>query len=294
MITVMGATGNTGRAAAERLLATGAKVRAIGRSTERLQPLVERGAEAAVGDVTDAGFLTSAFQGAEALYVMFPPDYAAPDVRARYDYMGSAIETALHRSGVRRAVMLSSLGGELSGGTGPIAGLHAQEERFKGMGLDLMILRPGYFYENLHGSLRAIKEHGVNGGAIAPDVPVVMTATADIGAAAAEELAKGEFRGAVVRELLGPRDYTMTEATRILGERIGRPDLPYVQLPDEEFVAALVRAGLSDGVARSFLEMSHAIGTGLVRSHQGRTPRTTMPTPFEAVADRLAAAYRVM
>jgi uncharacterized protein YbjT (DUF2867 family) len=198
----------------------------------------------------------------------------------------------VRESGVRRVVFLSSLGAELSAGTGPIAGLHDVEERLKTLGVDLRILRPGYFYDNFFGNLALIKHQGINGGAIAPDVPFPMTDTGDIGAAAADELARGAFKGTSVRELLGPRDYTMREATRILGQKIGKPDLPYIQFPDGDFVGALTQAGFSPGIAASFVEMSHALSEGRVRSLQGRTPETTMPTPFEAFADRFAPAYR--
>lgn len=294
MITVMGATGKTGGSAADRLLAAGKKVRAIGRSADRLRPLVKRGAEAAVGDVNDGSFLAGAFQGAEAVYVMVPPEYSQPDLRKYYNRVGETIEGALKRSGVRRVVFLSSLGAELSEGTGPILGLHDLEERFRKLGIDLLILRPGYFYDNFYSSLGLIKHQGINGSAMAPDVPVAMTATQDIGAAAAEELASGRFKGTVVRELLGPRDYTMVEATRILGGKIGKPDLRYIQFPDADFAKALTQFGFSQGAAESFVEMSHAFNERKVRSQEGRNPRNTMPTPFEAFADQLAAAYQAM
>ena len=191
-------------------------------------------------------------------------------------------------------VFLSSLGGELPGGTGPIAGLHDLEERFKTLGVDLLILRPGYFYENLHATLGLIKQQGINGGAIDPDVPVTMTATRDIGATAADELKRGEFRGISVRELLGPRDYTLAEATRILGGKIGKPDLKYVRFSDADFAATLVKMGISRGIADSFVEMCQAINSRKVRPLEGRNKSTTMPTPFETVAEQLAAAYRSM
>jgi uncharacterized protein YbjT (DUF2867 family) len=50
MIVVTGATGHTGRAAAERLLAEGKTVRVIGRGREQLEPFVEQGAEAFIGN----------------------------------------------------------------------------------------------------------------------------------------------------------------------------------------------------------------------------------------------------
>ncbi len=292
MIAVMGATGNTGRVVVDRLLSAGRKVRAIGRSADRLQPFVNRGAEPVIGDAADPDVLTSAFSGADAIYAMAPPDYSAPDPRRHSDRFGAAIESAVRRSGVRRVVFLSSVGAELSAGTGPIAGLHDIEKRLERLGVDLRILRPGYFYDNFLANIPLIKHQGINGGAIEPNVAFPMTDTGDVGAAAADELARGTFTGTSVRELLGPRDYTMTETTKMIGQRIGKPDLPYVRFPDADFKGALAQAGFSPGIAASFVEMSHALSEGRVRSHQGRSTETTMPTAFETFADRFAAAYR--
>jgi uncharacterized protein YbjT (DUF2867 family) len=63
MYVILGATGHTGSAVAENLLAKGEKVRVIGRSKERLAKLSGQGAEAFVGDATDSTFLTQAFGG---------------------------------------------------------------------------------------------------------------------------------------------------------------------------------------------------------------------------------------
>ncbi len=294
MIAVMGATGHTGGATAEKLLGEGKKLRAIGRSAGKLSGLAVRGAEVAAGDFLDAAFLAKAFEGAEAVYAMVAPDYREADLRAYYNRGADAIAEAVRRSGVSRIVFLSSLGAELDQGTGPIVGLHDAEQKLRALDVDLLILRPGYFYENFHASLGLIKSRGVSGGAIDPDVPIPMIATADIGAAAEQELSRGRFKGSSVRELLGPRDYTMTEATRLLGVAIGKPDLAYVRFQDADYAAALVAAGFSKGVAASFVEMAGALSKGLVRSLQGRTEQTTMSTPFEFFVKSLAAAYRAL
>ena len=294
MITVMGASGNTGKVVAEKLLSAGEKIRVIARNAEHLKTLRERGAETFVGDALDAAFLTSAFRGAESAYAMVPPDYTQPDLRKYYARFGESIGKAARDSGIKRMVLLSSIGGELNEGTGPIAGLHDMEERFRKLGVDLLILRPGYFYDNFYSQLGLIKQQGINGGAIEPDVPVPMTATQDVGAAAADELSRNEFRGVTVRELLGPRDYTMVETTRILGEKIGKPDLKYIRFSDADFVGALLQLGISKGIADALVEMDHAISARVVRPLEGRNKRTTMPTSFETFADKLAAAYKAM
>ena len=292
MIAVMGATGNTGGTVAQQLLQGQARVRAIGRSKERLQPLVARGAEAAIGDIKDDLFLAEAFRDAEAVYAMIPPDHRAENQDRRVDEIGEATVRAINDTGVTHVVFLSSLGGELPSGTGPVAGLHRQEERLKRIPrIHLLILRPAYFFENHFGSLPLIKHQGINGGAIAPDVPFPMIATSDIGSVAAAALTARDFRGMTVRELLGPRDLTMREVTGILGGKIGRPDLPYVQFPDEAFVQGMVQAGFAEPVARLFVELSHAINERRVRSLEGRTDRNTTSTSFEEFANLLAAAY---
>ena len=94
MITVLGATGHTGQRVAETLLARGEKVRAVGRDEAKLKGLAERGAELALGDVSDAAFLARAFAGAEAAYTLIPPHMTAPDVRAHQDAVGTATRTS--------------------------------------------------------------------------------------------------------------------------------------------------------------------------------------------------------
>ena len=291
MITVMGATGNTGRVTAEALLSRGEKVRVVGRDAGKLAALVARGAEAAVGSASDASFLARAFAGAETAYTLLPPDMGVPDLRAHQDRVGEATVQALRQAGVKRVVFLSSVGADLPAGTGPIAGLHAQEERLRKLGAAVLLLRPGYFFENFRSSLPMIRHQGMNGGAIAPDVKMAMIATRDIGAAAAAAIAARDFTGVEVRNLLGPRDLSLAEATRILGAAIGKPDLAYVQFPYDAFAAALVQAGLTPDLARLYAEMARAFNDGIVKVAGGRTAASTTPTTFESFAKELAAAY---
>jgi uncharacterized protein YbjT (DUF2867 family) len=131
MITVMGATGHTGKKITESLLNAGEEVRALGRSESKLAELESAGAEVLAGDTNDAAFLTKAFRGADAVYTLLPTDRRASDYRAEQDRQGETIVTAIRESGVRYVVALSSVGADLSEGNGVIAGLHAQQERLK-------------------------------------------------------------------------------------------------------------------------------------------------------------------
>ncbi len=293
MITVMGASGHTGQAIALELLADGEKVRVLGRSKERLASLVAKGAEAIPGDAADAAYLTRAFRGGDAVYALIPPNFQAPDVRAYQDRLGEAITQAVRDSGVKNVVFLSSLGADLPAGTGPIAGLHAQEERLKKLsGVNLLLLRPTYFFENHLGTLKLIKHQGMNGGATAADVPIPMIATRDIAQVAAAALKTRDWKGVTVRELLGQRDLTLNEVTRIIGAKIGKPDLRYVQFPYAEFEKAMTQMGFSPSVAAGYSEMSRAFNEGTIKSREGRGPANTTPTSFESFAAVIAQAYQ--
>src|SRR5215470_8356330 len=107
MITVMGATGNTGTKITQELLKTGEKVHALGRSESKLTKLKRAGAEVLAGDANDAAFLTKAFRGSDAVYTLLPTDPRAPDYRAEQDRQGEAIVKAVRDSGVRYVVALS-------------------------------------------------------------------------------------------------------------------------------------------------------------------------------------------
>jgi uncharacterized protein YbjT (DUF2867 family) len=292
MITVMGGTGNTGKKITESLLKAGEKVRALGRSENKLAELKRAGAEVRVGDMNDAAFLTRAFRGADAVYTLLPTDPRAPDYRAEQDRQGEAIVKAIRGSGVRYVVALSSVGADLNEG-GVIAGLHAQEERLKQLqGVNVLLLRPVSFFENFYFSLPLIKQEGINGDSVAAKLAIPMVATRDIADAAAKALKTRDWRAVVVRELLGPCDLSHAEATRIIGEKIGQPDLKYVQFSYDVQVNALVQAGFSESFARLYADMTRAFNDGTIKPR--RTAENTTPTRFEDFADELAQAYPMM
>lgn len=281
MFVVMGATGNTGSMVASHLLAEGKKVRGIGRSAERLQQLAQKGGEPFVADVTDSQALTKAFQGAEAVYVMIPPDYSAPDVRAHYQAVAESIAAALERSGVKHAVSLSSVGADKAHGTGPVVGLHQMEERLNRIaGLNVLHLRAGYFMENTLAQAGIIHKTGTVIGGLLPNLIFPMIATRDIGDAAAQAMLKLEFSSHQTHELLGPNDITMTEVAAIIGKAIGKSGLKYVQAPDDQVRAAMLQMGMSEDLAAQLLEMTGALNSGYMKALEPRSAHNSTPTSF--------------
>jgi uncharacterized protein YbjT (DUF2867 family) len=294
MYVVLGASGNTGHVVANNLLAAGQKVRVVGRNSAHLQPLAAQGAETFIADVTDASALAKVFHQADAAYVMIPPNPASTDPLGYSGRVSDAIAAAVQHAGTKNVVALSSIGADKASGTGPVLGLHSLEQKLNQISsANVLHLRAGYFMENTLPQANAIRETGNVVTPLRPDLKLSMIATRDIGAAAAEALLHPTVHGKQTRELLGQRDLTYTEVAAMIGKAIGKPDLKYVRVPDDQFRAVLVQMGMSDQFTRLLLEMIGALNSGHMRALEPRASQNTTPTTFETfVAESFVPAYQ--
>lgn len=294
MIVITGATGNTGGVIAEKLLAAGEKVRAVGRSANKLEKFKQKGADVFVGDVADAEAMTRALTSADAAYLMIPPDMKAANVAAHQDSVINALSAAVEKAGLKHVVLLSSIGADKAEKVGPIKGLHRFEQRLNRIAnLNALYLRPGFFMENLFQYIGLIKSMGMIAGPGRGDLPGPWIATRDIGAVAAEALRKRDFSGKQVRELLGPRDYTMNEVAKTAGKAIGKEKLSYSKVPALMVKPAMAAMGLSSDIIDNIIEMYEGADAGLVAPREPRSPQNTTPTTLEQfVAEVFLPAYQ--
>jgi uncharacterized protein YbjT (DUF2867 family) len=282
MIAVMGAAGNVGSRVTELLLREGRAVRAL-EHRRGLDGLGERGAEIVTGDAADPGDLGRLFEDAEAALVLLPEDLTDPHFVANRSRMSEAIAEALAGSRVGHVVLLSTVGAGQADAVGPPAGLRELEQRLARLeDRNLLVLRSSFYMEYLLVALPLMQSRGVNGSAIDGDLPIPMIATQDVAAEAAARLLRRDFTGHQARQLLGPEDVTMRAATRAIGERLGLPELPYVQFPPDGVRAALAAAGMSEEAAALMVEMQLAINQGRKFADARPTAETTTPTTLEA------------
>jgi len=292
MICVFGASGNTGGAAAAHLLKSGKQVRVVGRQREKLVALAKAGAESCVGDVENAGFVREALSGAEAAYVLIPPNMATDDFRAYQARIIDSLVGGIEATKVRHVVLLSSIGAHHSEGTGPIVGLHDFEQRLRKVaGLNALFVRAGFFMENALMGLGSVRAQGIYTGPMPADTAVPAIASADIGAYAGERLEHLDFSGATVVHLIGPKAITQTEIVTALGRAIGKP-VRYVQVSMDDVEKGLNQAGLKPSLVSLYMEMNRGAGKGLVAPEAGGMV-VPMPTTFETFAKQVfAPAYK--
>jgi len=283
MILVTGATGNIGSKITTHLLANGYQVRCVARHFPNKQGFL--GAELAQGDMNSVAFLTDAMRNCNAVFTMIPPNSTAEEFRYYQNKIGEVIAEAIEESGVKKVVNLSSVGADLESGTGPVLGLHDQEQRLNEVtSADIVHLRPTFFMENFISGIPSIIATNQYFGTIPKDIPMPVIATRDIAARAAFLLMNPDFKGRSIEYLLGERDLNHEEIVRVLGHAINRPDLQYVEIPPEQMKQALVKAGLSPDYADALNEMSESFANGTIAGTLQRDKLNTTATPIEEFA----------
>lgn len=283
-IAVTGATGHLGRLLIEQL---NARVPASG-----LLALVRTPAKAAdlgiavrKADYDNPESLAPALAGVDTLMLI-----SSSEVGKRAAQHHNVIEAA-KRAGVRRIVYTSLLRADRS----PIdlAVEHrATEDELRASGLSLTILRNGWYTENYTGSLSAALAHGAFIGSAG--VGRISAATrADFAEAAAVVLTTPGHEGKTY-ELAGDEAFTLADLAAETSRQTGR-DIPYRDLPEAEYAAALVGAGLPEGLARMIAGWDTAVTNGALfddgRQLSALIGRPTTPLR-QAVADALATAVQ--
>lgn len=273
-IVLTGGAGHITAPAATALLAKGHAVTVIGRNAANLQNLVHAGAVAAVGHAEDPEFLTAAFQGADAVYLMIPPAASpAGSWRDSQDRITEAYREALVNSGVQRVVALSSIGAHLGGGTGPVDGVAWLEQQLSTLShLDYTFLRPSFFYYNLFSQIPLIRSAGIMGGNyMGGDEPLVLTHTSDIASVLVEELESRSKAGMPVRYIAGDERPT-SEIAAVLGAAIGQPGLSWVEFSDEQAMQGMLQAGLPATLAEGYTQLGRALRSGKLQEDYWKNP----------------------
>ncbi len=262
MYVVLGATGHTGSAVANTLLERKQPVRVVVRSPEKGAAWKAKGAEVALASYEDPSSLAQALRGAEGAYLLVPPNYGAQAWLASQQKAMTQAAEAVKAAGLQHVVFLSSVGGQLPEGTGPIRAVRYGEQVLGAACPHLTILRPPYFFDNWGPVLETVKAQGVLPTFLPPGAKLPMISTRDIGRIAAERLLAGGH-GRTVVEIMGPEPYSPNDVAAELGRLLGRP-VTAQQVPLSEAIPTFTSLGFSDEAAQLFEEMYASFGKGAI------------------------------
>ncbi|MES2376572.1 MAG: NAD(P)H-binding protein [Bacteroidota bacterium] len=289
-ITLTGSLGNISKPLAETLVKAGHQVTVISSNAGRAGEIKALGAIPAIGQVTDVPFLTEAFKGADAVYLMVPPNFGATEWKNYIASIGQNYADAITAAGVTKVVNLSSIGAHLEDGTGPVTGIHRVEEIYNKLdGVAVKHLRPGFFYTNFYANVDMIKHANILGSNFGADTNMVLVHPNDIAEAAAEEL-QSDFTGRSVRYVASD-EKTAGEVATTLGMAIGKPELPWIEFTDADNIAGAVGAGLPQEIASNYTEMGTSVRSGKMFEDYYKNRPVLSSVKLEDFAKEFAGAF---
>lgn len=266
-VTITGSLGHIGKPLTQELVQKGYSVTVISSNPEKQKDIEAIGAISAIGSLEDVDFITSSFAGADVVYCMVPPanyfDHSL-DLLGYYRKLGNNYAKAIKQTGVKSVVNLSSIGGHLDKGNGILLGAHHVENILKELSSDVAIthIRPTEFYYNLLPQVHSAKNNGFIASNIGNEVVNSWVSPKDIASAIAEEITT-PLSGRKVR-YVASEELTYNELIGILGEAIGKPDLKWVKLTDEQMLDGLIAVGMQPKIAAGLTEMYAAVNSGLL------------------------------
>ncbi|WP_095098915.1 SDR family oxidoreductase [Pseudomonas sp. Irchel 3A5] len=255
MYVITGATGQLGRLVIEKLLASvpaGQLIAAV-RSPEKASDLAALGVQVRQADYSQASTLDSAFKGAEKILLI-----SSNEIGQRAAQHQAVID-ASKRANVKLLAYTSVLHADNS-----LLGLaeeHRQTEAaLQKSGVPFVLLRNGWYTENYAASIPAALEHGAVFGSAAQG-RISSATRVDYADAAVAVLTSTENQAGRVYELAGDDAYTLSDFAAEISKQTGKT-VPYTDLPQTDFQAALIQAGLPGSVAELLADSDAAAAKG--------------------------------
>ena len=281
MIVITTPTGLIGHQVLDNVLEGGDEpVRVIVRDPANLPSHVRECVEVVEGSHGDQGVVDRAFDGADTVFWLVPPDPHAESVEAAYvDFSRPACD-ALKSQGVERVVGISALGRgtAVAGNAGYVSASLAMDDLIASTGVSFRALTMPSFMDNILRQIGAIKSQGMFFSPISGDRKLPTCATRDIATVAADLLLDHSWSGQGSVPVLGPEDLSFDDMAQIMSEVLGTP-VRFQQIPGEAYKANLTGFGMSDAMAQGMLDMAVAKDNGLDNAVV-RTPQSTTPTTF--------------
>lgn len=280
---VTGASGQLGRLVVAALVArVGASaVAAIVRDPAKAAGLLPEGVTIRSGDYDKPQELASAFAGIERVLLI-----SSNAIGQRLAQHRNAIAAA-RQAGVARIAYTSVLRADIS----PLglAEEHRQTEAaIAESGLPHSLLRNGWYTENYAASIPPALAHGAFIGSAGAG-RIASAARIDYAEAAAVALISDEGPR-VVHELAGDSSYSLAEFAAELSRQAGRT-IPYVDMPEADYRAALLGAGLPEGLASLLADSDAAAAKGALND-ESRALSRLIGRPTTPFASTIADALR--
>lgn len=297
-IVLTGSIGNIGKPLTQLLVKKGHTVTVISSNPEREKTINALGASAAIGSMFDKAFLTRTFTGADSVYLMETLEAAGDffdkeaDFIASINEIGHNYKAAVQAAGIKKVIHLSSIGAHLEKGNGILRFHYNVETILKQLPEDVSIkfMRPVGFFTNLFSMINTIKNKGAIVSNYGGNGREPWVSPNDIAEVIAEEM-DSPFSGRTVRYIASD-EVSPNEIAAALGQAIGKPELQWQVISDEQLLANWLNIGFNEQIAKGFVEMQAGQGSGFLYEDYYRHKPELGPTKLANFANDFASAFK--
>lgn len=280
MIVITTPTGMIGRQVLEKLLDSGGPIRAILRDPSRLPAQMREHLEIVQGSHGDSATVDRAFEGANSVFWLVPPNPQAVSVDAAYlDFTRPACD-AIRKQGVKHVVGVSALGRgtTVAEHAGPVTASLKMDDLIMSTGVSYRSLAMPSFMDNMLRQAELIRNQGLFVSPLSANLKLPTCATRDIAAVAASLLRDRSWRGQDSVAVPGPEDLSCNDMAAIMSEVLGKP-VRFQQIAGDAYKARMIERGASTAIAQAMLDMMTAKNAGLDNGAP-HTARAGTPTSF--------------
>jgi uncharacterized protein YbjT (DUF2867 family) len=275
-IAVIGATGNTGRAAVKELRALGKNPVCVIRNGEKASEVLGADAKTVVAELTDRPALEKALAGVQSVFVVTGHNPGMVEQQ-------NNVLDAARKAGAQYLVRVSGARAAAKAGSESVVGSgHAAiNERLKASGIKWVILSPSMFMQNMLGQAASIKTDGKIVLPFARDLPVALIDVRDTGAVGAHVLLDPAPHVGKTYDLTGKLT-TYGAFAEVFSSVLGRP-IAYVAITLAQAEQGMKARGMPDWLVAhnvSLAKVGMAGGFSTEHTKQiedlvGRAPITT-------------------
>jgi len=278
-IVITGSLGNISKPLVTALSTKGHSVTVISSNPEKQKEIEAIGAKAAIGSIEDINFLITTFAGADAVYCMIPFNFMEEDQAAYFKKIETNYVQAIKHNEIEKVVFLTGWAANVE--DSPL--LNQLSDR------TVIELRPGSFYTNFYNDIKTIKENGALMAGYGENDKIAFVSPNDIAEAVLEELTT-PFQGKKVRYVASD-ELTCNEAAKILGESIGKPELKWIALSEEQLLNVLIQSGFPHQLAHNFVKMQMETHSGKTFENYLKNRPVLGKTKLKEFAKEFAKAY---
>lgn len=283
MFAITGITGQVGGGVARTLLDARKSVRAIVRDSAKGAIWAQQGCEVALARMEDADALRGAFAGAEAVFVLLPPNFDPSPGFTETRQIVAALRSSLEKARPGRIVCISTVGAQARE-ENLLSQLGILEQGLSDLVLPITFLRPAWYMENAVWDLKPARDTGVVQSFLQPlNKAIPMVATADVGRVAAE-LLQEQWQGHRVVELEGPRRISSNDIAASFARLLNRSVRASI-VPRNTWEALFLSQGMKNPTPR--IRMLDGFNEGWIAfEHETRKGRVELDTVLRTLIDR--------